>query len=130
MRIYDKPSPISLLYLVHHGIKDQRWGIQNGPPYPLKTDDRSTPTIDYDKINLSAKSLPTIRLPIQEYAHIMSEVATHISNKQRQQSVFRKNIGQYSYTFENRFDGTYRVIGKDIIADDIYDYYEGEIDDD
>lgn len=23
------------LYLVHHGIKGQQWGIRNGPPYPL-----------------------------------------------------------------------------------------------
>lgn len=22
-------------YLVHHGIKGQKWGVQNGPPYPL-----------------------------------------------------------------------------------------------
>ena len=24
-------------YLIHHGIKGQQWGIQNGPPYPLNT---------------------------------------------------------------------------------------------
>lgn len=24
--------------LYHHGIKDQRWGIRNGPPYPLSKD--------------------------------------------------------------------------------------------
>lgn len=23
-------------YLVHHGIQGQKWGIKNGPPYPLK----------------------------------------------------------------------------------------------
>lgn len=22
-------------YLFHHGIKGQKWGVQNGPPYPL-----------------------------------------------------------------------------------------------
>lgn len=22
-------------YLIHHGIKGQQWGVQNGPPYPL-----------------------------------------------------------------------------------------------
>lgn len=21
--------------LFHHGIKDQKWGVRNGPPYPL-----------------------------------------------------------------------------------------------
>lgn len=24
-------------YLIHHGIKGQKWGDRNGPPYPLKT---------------------------------------------------------------------------------------------
>ena len=23
------------LYLAHHGIEGQKWGVQNGPPYPL-----------------------------------------------------------------------------------------------
>ena len=23
------------LYLVHHGVKGQKWGVKNGPPYPL-----------------------------------------------------------------------------------------------
>ena len=22
-------------YLAHHGIKGQKWGVKNGPPYPL-----------------------------------------------------------------------------------------------
>lgn len=22
-------------YLEHHGIKGRKWGVQNGPPYPL-----------------------------------------------------------------------------------------------
>ena len=26
---------IDLNYLSHHGIKNQRWGVRNGPPYPL-----------------------------------------------------------------------------------------------
>lgn len=28
-------------YLVHHGIKGQRWGKRNGPPYPLAPSDHS-----------------------------------------------------------------------------------------
>ena len=27
--------------LYHHGIKGQRWGKRNGPPYPLSEDDHS-----------------------------------------------------------------------------------------
>lgn len=31
-------------YLMHHGIKGQEWGVQNGPPYPL---DEKTKAIAY-----------------------------------------------------------------------------------
>lgn len=27
--------------LVHHGIEGQKWGVRNGPPYPLGADDKS-----------------------------------------------------------------------------------------
>lgn len=27
--------------LYHHGIKGQKWGVKNGPPYPLNTSDKS-----------------------------------------------------------------------------------------
>lgn len=23
-------------YLSHHGIKGQKWGVRNGPPYPIE----------------------------------------------------------------------------------------------
>lgn len=29
------------MYLIHHGIVGQQWGVQNGPPYPLKDGDHS-----------------------------------------------------------------------------------------
>lgn len=28
-------------YLEHHGIEGQKWGVKNGPPYPLDAGDRS-----------------------------------------------------------------------------------------
>ena len=31
-------------YLSHHGIKGQKWGVENGPPYPLN------PVKDYSKL--------------------------------------------------------------------------------
>lgn len=85
--------------LVHHGVKDQKWGVRRGPPYPI---DRST----------SVSSLPTYILPKKEYAHVMSEVATHINDKQRELDTFAKRIGPYIYYFENMHDGTYRVLDK------------------
>ncbi|WP_302609171.1 toxin glutamine deamidase domain-containing protein [Turicimonas muris] len=39
MDIYNKP-PLDEC-LAHHGIKGQRWGVRNGPPYPLDAEDHS-----------------------------------------------------------------------------------------
>lgn len=36
---YESPRPVYPNELYHHGIKNQAWGVQNGPPYPL---DRAT----------------------------------------------------------------------------------------
>ena len=32
---------IDVNYLAHHGIEGQKWGVQNGPPYPLDAQDHS-----------------------------------------------------------------------------------------
>ena len=32
----------SVNYLAHHGIKGQKWGVKNGPPYPLKDTSHTT----------------------------------------------------------------------------------------
>lgn len=29
-------------YLIHYGILGQRWGVQNGPPYPLSGEQKSS----------------------------------------------------------------------------------------
>ena len=29
------------MYLIHHGIDGQKWGVRNGPPYPLDANDLS-----------------------------------------------------------------------------------------
>lgn len=83
--------------LYHHGIKGQKWGVRNGPPYPLEE---------------KAEHRDTLHLPVKEYAHVMSEIATHATKEQRAQKSFVKNIGKYAYFVENGFDGTYRIIGK------------------
>ncbi len=58
---------------------------------------------------------PTIILPKDEYAHVMSEIATHISEKQLKSKVFKKAIGNYYYTVENNGFGNFRIIGREDI---------------
>lgn len=39
MNSYNKPPPRQ--YLIHHGILGQKWGVKNGPPYPLEARNHS-----------------------------------------------------------------------------------------
>ena len=64
-----------------------------------------------------ASDFKTIRLPKKEYAHVMSEIATNITETQKNKKVFSKNIGDYTYTVENFGFGEYRVIDKQKIGD-------------
>lgn len=63
----------------------------------------------------ASKDFRTIFLPKQEYAHVMSEIATNTTKEQRQKSVFEKAIGNYIYTVENNGFGNYRIIDKTLI---------------
>ncbi|MCR4616235.1 MAG: hypothetical protein K5756_08830 [Clostridiales bacterium] len=60
-------------------------------------------------------SFETIILPKDEYAHVMSEIATNLTVEQSNHAVFKKCIGNYVYTVENNGFGNYRIIGKKII---------------
>ena len=54
----------------------------------------------------------TVKLAKNEYAHVMSEIATHISEEQKAMKTFRKAIGDYVYNIENNGFGNYRIIGR------------------
>ena len=73
-------------------------------------------TVEYAKRNTSV--LPTVRLPKDEYAHVMSEFNTHMSDADRAKTIVSKPIGDYIYTIENNGFDDYRVIGKVSIDDD------------
>lgn len=72
------------------------------------------------KINIQlfareGSDFPTVYLPKEEYARVMSEVATWVTKSQLNKKVFSKPIGDYIYTFENKGYGEFRVIGKEWI---------------
>lgn len=79
------------------------------------------------KINLQffasdSKDYDTIFLPKEEYAKIISEFNTNMSDKQRKQKVVTKAIGNYYYTIENNGFNNYRVIDKEPIDEDFLDW--------
>lgn len=50
----------------------------------------------------SIEDFATIILPKDEYAHVMSEIATNITEEQSTKRVIKKHIGDYIYTVENK----------------------------
>jgi hypothetical protein len=59
-----------------------------------------------------SEDFATVVLPKDEYAHVMSEIATNISDEQKNKKVFKKLIGNNEYTVENKGFGNYRIIGR------------------
>ena len=79
--------------------------------------------LDY-AIKKDTSSIKTIILPVEEYAHVMSEIATNLSNVQKQQRVVSKAIDQHIYTFENNGFGEYRIIGKKPIDKEVAEWWD------
>ena len=61
--------------------------------------------------------LPTMILPEDEYAHVMSEIATNMSVHKATQPIVHEEIGNCRYIFENRGFGNYRIIYMEPIED-------------
>lgn len=105
--------------LYHFGRKGQRWYVRNGPPYPLTEAQLSTSEKNVKRLEKLSKhgkmdvsTLETVFLPKDEYAHVMSEIATHATAEQKSRKIFTKNVGPYTYTVVNGFNGLYRVVRK------------------
>lgn len=80
------------------------------------------------KMNLqffaSSRDYGTYRLPPDEYAHVMSEINTHMTESERSQKVVTKAIGNYYYTFENNGFDDYRIIDKYEIDSDAIEWWD------
>lgn len=67
-------------YLVHHGVKNQRWGERNGPPYPLTDEARR----DAGYIKSRAK-----------HARKMQKKLNRIEDQQTMNDAAKKEVGAY-----------------------------------
>ena len=102
--------------LMHHGVKGQKRGVRNGPPYPIKK----------KRVRHSASALQTVKLSKEEYNHVSHEVMTHATLEQRNAEAFSKPIGPYTYYFENNNDGTFRIVGKRKTRDRMKEYWDDQ----
>lgn len=99
----------------HHGVKGMHWGVRKADTSVAKSD--KGVKMDLQFFAKKASSRKTVNLSVQEYAHVMSELRTHITAEEKTHAIVRKAIGDFIYSFENHFDDTYRVIGKKQIPD-------------
>lgn len=116
-KLSDNPSPYSkqVLDIVDKYFKKE----------PLENSRKSS-TI---KTNLQlfaydSSKYKTIKLDKKEYAYVMSELNTHLSDEQRKQRVVKKAIGNYNYTIENNGFDNYRIIGKQAIDAEVMEWWE------
>lgn len=63
-----------------------------------------------DKIK--SRERKEVQLPKNEYAQVMHELNTNLTEEQRKKKIISKNIGDYKYTFQNEGFNEYRIINK------------------
>ncbi len=70
------------------------------------------------------KNHDQIILPKNEFAHVISELNSNMSDEERTHSVVSKPIGEYIYTFINKGFNDYVIIGKRPIVPGFVDEWE------
>ena len=101
-------------YLAHHGIKGQKWGIKNGPPYPLNNDisiPKGRKSIDFniDKwgksedtnilfitgLSGSGKSTKAVQIAKENGAEIIHLDPYYETDIQDAGKIYNKNFNKY-----------------------------------
>lgn len=74
-------------FLVHHGVPGQKWGVRNGPPYPLESDKLAS------KINKLAKSKePKITNDVREAVESSGAKMYGIEHKLKTKESIKRKI--------------------------------------
>lgn len=60
-------------YLEHHGVKGQKWGVQNGPPYPLKYEAHSASEKKYIGSNQKTTNRELLTDLVKNYSSVNLE---------------------------------------------------------
>lgn len=76
-----------------------------------------------------SRGLEPIKLSMQEYAMVVSELNTYLTTEERNKFILTKRIGSVKYTFENHGFGNYRFLDRISGDDDDVEITRGVIDD-
>ena len=132
-------------YLMHHGIKGQKWGVENGPPYPLSYKDYSA--AEKRKVAISDKmyllkqhyneNMPQINRDYKKFHDVKSisakintekEVKKSIEDLKKQISKMPKDAKEFNKFISNTVKDIDKLVAdldKNKIKDsDILDKYE------
>ena len=87
-------------YLMHHGIKGQRWGVKNGPPYPL-----SSEKVAKKVYNDASRNIKQILSDVVQAANRSGSKLYGLENKQKTEQSINRKLNKISHeeglTFED-----------------------------
>lgn len=90
---------MSQVYLAHFGIRGQKWGKKNGPPYPLDNANRSSAERKSNPESKSSKQKKKLNINRQQVGDIRTDTDTLVRNISKR--IPRKNqedLSKYSDT--------------------------------
>lgn len=113
--------------LYHHGILGQKWGIQNGPPYPLDHTSSSVkkafgahvrfkeppelPREELYRAKELARKNPEPRMPIGvTRREVIEDMDKNLSDEQKQSGFVRHDYGNYLFRFANFGHNEYHML--------------------
>lgn len=94
--------------LYHHGILGQKWGIQNGPPYPLGSDKSTGHRL---RIKRRTKK-PNNTAP--EHKSLSNEDLDTLTDRYRREQKYLDAVADY-YNSMHKFDRKH--IGRDVVKE-------------
>lgn len=95
--------------LYHHGIEGQKWGVRNGPPYPLRESvsskvgkKRAQRRIDYVESNTKSRSASVSlskQLSTLKMEDLRKQAEDILNNEERAESFGRRTIANRAAAF-------------------------------
>ena len=116
-----------MAYDVKRNKRRCRWITVKGNHIPVKdgqTKEQAVKEFLENKVEKQSKrdkikkrNRKEVKLPKAEYAKVMHELNTNLTNEQRQQKHIHKAVGNYFYTVINNGFNNYKIIDKEDIND-------------